>query len=146
MMIDVFCIGHPHMAGDSFGPRLGTMLVDKGVDVNVIGTMDSPIISSTLEEMMRRVRPGAEVIAVDACIGAEIGNYSISRIPINPGKAMRKDHAPIGTYSMRIYAGYTLHELIKVTTQEVESLSPWLYYKLMDLINKIKNKEIYNIT
>lgn len=65
-----FCIGTPKNIGDSFGPRLGTMLKESGIE-NVYGTIDEPVIYTNFRDIIQDIENKYKnplIISIDAML------------------------------------------------------------------------------
>lgn len=141
-MIDVLCLGTPEIAGDAFGPIVGSKLVRRGIDVNVIGTLRDPVVNDNYEERLKEVREGSTLIVVDATLGKP-GLVSVTTGPLKPGAGVHLHKDEIGDYAVRCPTGKTTTELMNCTAEYVYTQADRAIYTLMDLINNINNK-IYN--
>ncbi|NLD21670.1 MAG: DUF1256 domain-containing protein [Bacteroidales bacterium] len=134
--IDIFCIGTPNIKGDAVGPLVGTMLklhtFEK--DVQVLGTIESPINSFTYNTKLEQLRPGALVIAIDAAVGLNLWCYEILQGSINPGSALVKTVSPVGDISIKAYTGTTVGEMLSADSWNVALLAYKITYKLTDLL------------
>lgn len=143
-MIDVFCIGTPNVVGDAIGPLVGSMLSTHDLDVNIVGTLESPVVTNNYHEQLSRLRDGALVIAVDACIGENVMTFEISEKPINPGAALHRGLEPVGDITVRCYTGSTVHEVINADSWDIVLLAYRIVHRLKDLIRTTQNKGIYS--
>lgn len=101
-------IGTNKLAGDSYGPLLGTLLKDKLSVIYSYGTLDDPIHYKNLEDRVneiKRLHPNAYMIAVDACFSKNEDNCNIPFIiddkGIYPGKGFGKDSFLVGDASIK---------------------------------------------
>lgn len=144
-MIDVLCIGTPHIVGDALGPLVGSMLKTHELkeDVQIIGCLEEPVTTTTYFEMIKRLRDDALVIVVDATLGTEAMTFDIVEKPTKPGASLNSGIEPVGNISVRAYTGSTVHEIVSADSWEVTMLAYKITYRLMDLISFNKNKDIY---
>jgi putative sporulation protein YyaC len=103
--IVVVCIGTDRSTGDSFGPFVGTYLMEaKLTHIKVYGTIDEPVHAMNLEETLQSIQenhPNALVIAVDACLSKvrDIGKLKFKNEAIKPGEAFDKKLSAVGDCS-----------------------------------------------
>lgn len=95
------CVGTDRVSGDSLGPLVGTMLQEQCRNVNIYGTLCTPVHAQNLGEIIQTVRrehPEAFVIAVDACLGRPVNVEKIILLtkPLKPGTGVNKDLPEIG--------------------------------------------------
>lgn len=142
-MIDIFCIGHPGIAGDSVGPLVGSLLSTYNLDVNIIGSIDDPVIVSTYRKQLSKIRKGAFVVVVDATVGEKIGTYEITNSPIIPGAALQHKLHAIGDLSIRCYTCKSISTILHVKQWESLLLAHKVTTRLVDLLTTNKIKGIY---
>lgn len=146
-MIDIFCIGSPRVNGDAVGPMIGTMLANYTFDedIQIIGNMDEPVILDSFEKQHGKLRPTAFVIAIDAALGdsEDIGTWSITEEPIQPGAALLRDLHPVGNVAIRIYTGACLIDLHNAPKWEITRLAYTITTRLVDLLTTNEIKGIY---
>jgi putative sporulation protein YyaC len=97
--VAVVCIGSDRSTGDSYGPLVGTRLVEAAVPAEVFGTLENPIHAGNLAGLLPRLAASPRrVIAVDAALGtsAAVGSISVAGGPLVPGKAVHKVLPPVG--------------------------------------------------
>lgn len=98
----VVCIGTDRSTGDSLGPIIGTLLMDKKPrGLFVYGSLEQPVHAVNLHEVTAplRARHGnAFVLAVDACLGKSenIGVITVGQGSIRPGAGVNKDLPAVG--------------------------------------------------
>jgi putative sporulation protein YyaC len=101
----IVCVGTDRDIGDSLGPLVGTMLMEKNCSFKVYGTLDQPIHALNLERKLEEIKknhPKSLVIGVDACLGDEdcIGEINARDYPVYPGKGIGKCLPGIGDISV----------------------------------------------
>lgn len=102
----VVCIGTDRSTGDSLGPLTGLELVSRGYPAELVfGTLDDPVHAGNLPEtiaQLKRCKPGALVVAVDACLGSpeNVGSISLSDGPLRPGAGVNKTLPQVGELAM----------------------------------------------
>lgn len=133
-LIDVFCIGNPNLMGDAVGPMVGSLLQLHKLDVNIVGTMDDPVIRSTLDDKLKLLRKDSIVIAIDAVLGDEPHTYSVSSEPIIPGAALGPQLQGVGNISVRCCTGTVLVDLLHMQEWEVLRLAYKITTDLLDLV------------
>lgn len=95
------CIGTDRSTGDSLGPWVGTMLLERGF-VRVIGTLENPCDADQLPKLVPRLEGLGTIIAIDACLGRpeNVGAYLIKNGPLIPAQSVGRGFAAIGEYSI----------------------------------------------
>ncbi len=102
----VVCIGTDRSTGDSLGPLTGLELVSRGYPPELVfGTLDDPVHAGNLPETianLNRRKPGALVLAVDACLGnpENVGSISLSDGPLRPGAGVNKTLPQVGELAL----------------------------------------------
>lgn len=97
------CIGTDLIGGDCLGPLVGQLLIDRNVPAFVYGTLLSPITALNLREyhsFILKNHSFSTVIAVDSCVGANVGNISVLSGGLLPGAASNKDLPEVGDISV----------------------------------------------
>ena len=86
----VVCFGTPSVVGDSFGPKVGTILKDDfNLPCFVYGSVDCPVTAKNKGEYIRlvsMVHKGATILSVDASLGQKdkVGKYTIRNDGVCP--------------------------------------------------------------
>ncbi|MEO3947795.1 spore protease YyaC [Gorillibacterium sp. CAU 1737] len=93
------CVGTDCSTGDAFGPLVGSFLRDAGYPY-VIGTLDRPCDSSTLQEQLRELPADGSVLAVDSVVGRSVGYFQLLQEPLEPGKSLGKPLPKVGDASL----------------------------------------------
>lgn len=101
----ICCIGSDLVLGDSLGPIVGTMLINKKVNAYIYGSLSSPITAKEiviLKEYLEKTHRNKEIISIDAGVGLkrEVGCIKISDSGIKPGLGVKKNLPTIGTKSI----------------------------------------------
>lgn len=100
----IICVGTDKCIGDSLGPIVGSMLIEKGIPLTIYGTLDNPIHALNLSDKIDIIRKNhfGNLIGIDACIGDEdsIGNIQARDYPLHPGKGVGKTLPDIGETSI----------------------------------------------
>lgn len=148
MLIDILCLGTPEVVGDSVGPRVGTLLqktYKHMEEINIVGTLESPVTGETYEDKIQELRDEALTIVVDATIGEHVGTYEIKTEPTIPGAALPLPYpkAPIGEISVKAYTATHLVRMITARKEPTEDLADRIATGLIDLINTTLLKGIY---
>lgn len=91
----IICIGTDKCIGDCVGPLVGTLLKEKGLGLNVFGTLKDPIHALNINKKYKEIiknYPDYKVIAIDACLGEKehIGKIVVKDNGIAPGKGVGK--------------------------------------------------------
>lgn len=96
-------IGTDKCIGDSFGPLLGTLLEEINYSLPVYGTLEKPIQALNLHQRLEEIyekHPNAFILATDACLGEDVGEFKLRHIPIHPGKGINKRLPAVGDMSL----------------------------------------------
>ncbi|MCH5351396.1 MAG: spore protease YyaC [Clostridiales bacterium] len=101
----IMCIGSDRVTGDCLGPIVGQMLVERGADAFIYGTLSRPVTALNLKESWRnikRIHPDKKVLAVDSSVGKEcdIGKIRVAFGSIAPGSADGKKLPKVGDVSI----------------------------------------------
>ncbi len=98
----VMCIGTDLVGGDCLGPLVGQMLVARNLSAYVYGTLDNPITALNLKEYYAFIKENhySTVIAVDSCVGENVGRICVSNGGLFPGAAAEKDLPMVGDISV----------------------------------------------
>lgn len=100
--IVIVCIGTDRSTGDSLGPLIGTLLLEKNISAfNVYGTLEDPIHAVNLEERIVDIKKkhiNPFIIGIDACLGRlkSVGVIQIGIGPVKPGAGVNKNLLPVG--------------------------------------------------
>lgn len=98
-------IGTDRHIGDSIAPMVGTILTENNVNVQVYGTLENPIHALNLVKNLEDIKHNhlnSIIIAIDACLGDNVGTIILSDVSISPGKGAGKDLPLVGDYSIKI--------------------------------------------
>lgn len=105
--IIIVCIGSDKIVGDSYGPLVGSNLIDRELpsNVSVYGIIGNTINATNIYRFVCEYRSEMDrklVIAVDACISYNdnFKSITISNDPIYPGKAVGKVLPKVGDISL----------------------------------------------
>jgi len=95
------CIGTDRSTGDSLGPWVGTLLVERGV-ADVVGTLKNPCDANALQRSVRDLPDDAVIVAIDACLGRKesVGSFLVRRGPLVPARSVNGAFGAVGTYSI----------------------------------------------
>ena len=141
--IILLCIGTDRSSGDSYGPLLGTLLTEQGIEnIKVMGTLHNPVHAKNLSEAMKSIDvDNSLIIAVDASLGSEVGRITVTNGHMVPGKGVDKDLGKVGDISITGNVNYsvlaqdmnfkvlfstrlaTVWDLVQVTVSAVQQLS-----------------------
>jgi putative sporulation protein YyaC len=143
--IDVLCVGTPLVTGDALGPLVGSMLQQYSFNksIQIIGTVEKPVTTSTYEKMIARLRDDSFILVVDATLGLDLWTYEIVMEPTNPGGALNTGIKPIGDASVKAYTGSTIEEMLQADYWDVAKLAHNITTELKDLLSYNKNNNIY---
>lgn len=98
----ILCIGSDKFIFDSLGAIVGHILVTSGIKAYVYGTLDRPVNALNLTGVYKFIRKkhfGSPVLAVDSCIGADVGKIAVSGA-ICPASARGVNLGRIGDVSI----------------------------------------------
>ncbi|MGE5404199.1 MAG: spore protease YyaC [Candidatus Saccharibacteria bacterium] len=103
--VAIVCIGTDSNIPDSLGPLIGTMLVEKGLQAPVYGTLDQPLHARNMMNRLNTIRaqiPGYYWLAIDASLGKkeEVGLIEIKKGGLLPGRAFNRNLPLIGDISI----------------------------------------------
>ncbi len=144
----VICIGTPKVSGDSLGPRVGDILIERyGVDAYVYGRTSSPVTGVNCSKYFEHIRTHhahSLVIAVDACLGtrADIGKVKYSLDGLRAGSALGKllgkfgDIGLLGVVAQK--SNDNLDSLRRAADENVEILSLKIAKKIQNLIENLR--------
>lgn len=101
----VLCIGSDRVTGDCLGPIVGQMLVERGANAFVYGTLSRPVTALNLKDAVKHIREThgeKKVLAIDSSVGrsADVGKIRINFGSISPGSADGKDLPKVGDVSI----------------------------------------------
>ena len=98
----VMCIGTDLVGGDCLGPVVGQLLIARNLPAYVYGTLDSPITALNLREYYSFIKQKhtSLVIAVDSCVGENVGRISVNNGGLLPGAASNKSLPMVGDISV----------------------------------------------
>lgn len=101
----ILCIGSDRVTGDSLGPIVGQMLVERNVDAFVYGTLDRPVTALNLRDNVRHIRSAhtdKKVLAIDSSVGklCDVGKIRVAFGAIAPGSADGKKLPKVGDVSI----------------------------------------------
>lgn len=100
-------IGTDKLIGDSVGCLTGTKLIERNVNLTIIGTLDNPVhalnLNKTISEL-KKTYPDYFVIACDSAIAGckdyFEGYVTVKNKPIKPGYGVGKELTNIGDVSI----------------------------------------------
>lgn len=98
----VLCVGTATVTGDSLGPRVGDLLVEKyQLDAYVYGRTARPVNGLNYPLYVAHVKKhhiGSFVLAVDACLGEkkDLGRVKVSVSGLRAGAALNKNLPSFG--------------------------------------------------
>lgn len=98
------CIGTDRSTGDSFGPMVGSILKQSldHENIEIYGTIHEPVHAKNLIDTLNSIdQENNLIIAIDACLGNNIGKVLIENKPIRPGAAMGKKLGSVGDISIK---------------------------------------------
>ncbi|MFD1705321.1 spore protease YyaC [Siminovitchia sediminis] len=100
------CVGSRRSIGDSLGPAVGTLLKEKDIPFQVIGTLDDPVHALNVTEILNKIQneiPSPLIFPIDASLGdiSQVGKIYLIKGPLIPGSASNITLEPIGDYHLR---------------------------------------------
>jgi putative sporulation protein YyaC len=97
----IVCVGTDRSTGDAFGPLVGSKVMERGISVPVIGTLDDTVNAVNLESRLSEVRT-SHILAVDASLGtfANVEHLVFEDGPLFPGKGVKKSLSPFGDWCL----------------------------------------------
>ena len=104
--IVVLCIGTDKVVGDSLGPSVGSLLIEKlNCDVIVYGTLQTNVNAKNLllvKEMIKTLHPERILLCIDSALGvaSEVGTIQIYPHGLYPGSATNKNLPCVGDLSI----------------------------------------------
>ena len=104
------CIGTPRIVGDSVGPRVGSKLIEAGVNAYVYGTLDRPITALNLHryrKMLAMYHRGDVIVTIDATMGnlVDIGSIKLCDGGLRPAGAFKRRSAKLGDVGVMAIVG-----------------------------------------
>lgn len=117
--IGIACIGTDAVLNDSFGPLLGSMMVDRGLDekFKIFGTLNDTINGVNATDRIKDIQTNHSnlfIVAVDASIAksdkSERFSVELTDDPIRPGYGVGKNLPSIGDLSIKFIVSRNLDE------------------------------------
>lgn len=101
----LLCIGTDRATGDCLGPLIGYKLKNMDADIQVLGSLNTPVHAKNLNETLYSIETAEEdpfVIAIDACLGSpeHIGYVTLSPLGVKPGEGVEKNLPVVGDISI----------------------------------------------
>ncbi|WP_423219191.1 spore protease YyaC [Clostridium thermobutyricum] len=99
----IVCIGTDKFIGDALGPIVGSILKFNNFPYPVYGTLHEPIHALNLNKFLSSINEkhqSSYIIAIDACLGTNVGDICIRDHPIYPGKGVGKILKEVGDISI----------------------------------------------
>ncbi|MCH5164982.1 MAG: spore protease YyaC [Clostridiales bacterium] len=101
----VLCIGSDRVTGDCLGPIVGQMLVERGANAFVYGTLARPITALNLKDAVKHIKAAhgdKKVLAIDSSVGkiTDVGKIRVAFGSIAPGSADGKKLPKVGDVSI----------------------------------------------
>lgn len=101
----IICVGTDASIGDSLGPIVGTMLIERQQPCIVYGSLDKPVTAreiSAVKEFVEKVHPRSYVLVIDAAVGKfeDVGTIKVFDKPIKPGLGANKKLPELGDASI----------------------------------------------
>lgn len=151
--IIILCIGTDRVAGDCFGPMLGTFLSKRNSlkdKCKIIGTLQNPVHALNLIDTVNSIdTENSLIIAVDASLGKSenVGNLRATNGALSPGSGVNKDLPRAGDISIagivNTSCGDNFTKLQNTSIGSIYDMVQKLELSLNKAINKLsKNKVI----
>jgi putative sporulation protein YyaC len=104
-----FCIGTDRVIGDSLGPIIGSLLIDRYGKDRVCGDLYNNVTYKNIEEKINTIknkRKNAYIIAVDAALSTDqnIGKIFVDE-GINFGNSLGKNLTKVGDVGVKVVVG-----------------------------------------
>ena len=101
----VLCIGSDRVTGDCLGPMVGQMLVERGANAFVYGTLARPVTALNLKDAVKHIKTAhgdKKVLAIDSSVGklCDVGKIRVAFGSIAPGSADGKKLPKVGDVSI----------------------------------------------
>ena len=139
----VVCIGTPKVIGDSLGPKVGDLLIDKyKINAYVYGRTSSPVTGVNCQKYYEHVRTHhAEsiIIAVDACLGKQedVGKIKYSLEGLRAGSALQRKFEKFGDIGflgvVAVKQEDNFSALLAVNSKEIDDLADKIAQKIQNL-------------
>lgn len=96
------CIGTDAASGDCLGPMVGQILIGRNLPAYVYGTLTNPITALNLTDYYKFIKENhtSTVVAVDSCVGKNVGNVYVNDGGLLPGAASDKQLPMVGDISV----------------------------------------------
>lgn len=139
--IDILCIGFPQIIGDAVGPLVGSALKRATFtrDIQIIGTMQDPVIHTNYKDKIALLRRGSYVIVVDATLNKAVGDWDVDIGPTKPGGALGLVLPPVGHLAIKCFTARTIKGLAKAEATIVASMVVDVSTTLIRNLNKVVN-------
>jgi len=107
----IVCVGTDRSTGDSLAPLVGTMLKEQGYE-NLIGTLHEPVHGMNMEERLKEIPEGVQVLAIDSCLGKvdSVGQIILEKGGLRAGQALDKELPVIGDYHIKAIVNINTRE------------------------------------
>lgn len=143
------CVGSDKITGDAYGPLVGDklkkLIKNYYNNVEVFGTLESPVSGVNLEEQIQTIYKKYKnpcIIAIDSALGSDnkIGSIIVSNEKIRLGKSVNKNITKIGDISIRGVVAKD-YKISKYNFSTLQNTSLNLVMKLSD----VTANGIYNV-
>lgn len=102
------CVGTDRMTGDSFGPLVGSKLIDllqeyNFSNINIYGTLEKNLNYESINRVINNINSEAIIIVIDAALSKKenIGKIFVSNKKTILGKGLDKNKIEIGDISIK---------------------------------------------
>lgn len=149
------CIGTNKVAGDCFGPYVGSFLkksFNKFYNIKVIGDLNNDITYSNIKKLERTIEneyKNSLIIVIDAALSNKenVGKVFVQNRGLKYAQCLRKQNNSIGNISIKAVVGKNANNrfinfktLKDVSIESVQTLSNFVATGIIEVMNK---KEIY---
>jgi putative sporulation protein YyaC len=118
------CIGTDRATGDCLGPLVGTRLQMLSRQINLLGTLESPVHAVNLHDQLNKLAENYYnpcIVAIDACLGNvdRIGFINVKEGGLKPGTALKKTLPEVGDFHISgvVNVGGFLEHLVLQNTR-----------------------------
>ena len=144
----VVCIGTPKVTGDSLGPKVGDLLINKyNINAYVYGCTSSPVTGINCQKYYEHVKTHHSesiIIAVDACLGKseDVGKIKYSLEGLRAGSALQKEFERFGDIGflgvVAVKQENNFSALVNVSDEDVSRLADKIAKKIQNLTYNLR--------
>lgn len=147
--IIILCVGTRNIIGDSIGPIIGTNI--KKIEneyIKIFGTLQETVNFINAREIVTSLYNDYEnpyIITIDAALGKNVGDISVSKGYIKLGKALEKNICFYSNINIKCIVGKStnlkisnINELNKVSINTINTMASIVTCGIEDVLKKIK--------